>query len=145
MDALPDVGAVLSVAHSQGQGSASLAGTLANVASTYTGRLNETWQWFVRGDASYTDKVWLDSANLVYLDVYWVANAAVGATRDNLRVELNMRNLLEENAWLTDGTGLDFSQFGGSFSRRGIGLSPQEKRQRAVAGDGRLRAARPSG
>lgn len=102
---------------------------IGSVSTSYTAPLNETWSWFVRGDANYTSKRYVDYANLAYLGDYSLVNAAVGAKRENLRVEVGVRNLLDEDTWLQGAETTDFSQFGASFSRRGIGLLPQDKRQ----------------
>lgn len=102
---------------------------IGSVSSSYTAPINDRWSWFVRGDASYTGKRYVDYANLAYLGAYSLVNAAVGAKRENLRVEVGVRNLFDEDAWLQGIEAVDFSQFGASFSRRGIGVMPQEKRQ----------------
>jgi len=102
---------------------------IGSVSSTYTAPINDTWSWFVRGDANYTSKRYVDYANLAYLGAYSLVNAAVGAKRENLRVEVGVRNLFDEDTWLQGIEATDFSQFGATFSRRGIGLLPQDKRQ----------------
>jgi iron complex outermembrane receptor protein len=102
---------------------------LLNITSTYNGELTADWGWYVRGDANYTSKQWVDFANLAWLNDYWIANAALGVKRDDMRIELFVRNLFDEDAWISGSAGVDFSDLGSlAFTRQGIGLVPQDKR-----------------
>jgi len=106
---------------------------LANLTSTYNGELNADWGWYLRGDVSYTGKRWVDLANLAYLNDYYVVNSALGVKKDDMRLEFFVRNLFDEDAWISGSGGVDFGDLGSlAFSRQGIGLVPQDKRSFGV-------------
>jgi iron complex outermembrane recepter protein len=71
----------------------------ASLASTYRGRINSDWQWFVRGDLTYTGKGWDSEANIVQNDPYSRVNARIGAEKNNLTVELYATNLFDNRDW----------------------------------------------
>lgn len=71
----------------------------AVLSSTYRGRLNDSWRWFIRGDAMYTGKMWDSEANIFELGGYTKINARIGFDRENLSVELYGRNIFDEDSW----------------------------------------------
>lgn len=70
-----------------------------SLASTYRGRINSDWQWFVRGDLTYTGKGWDSEANIVQNDPYSRVNARIGAEKNDLTVELYATNLFDNRDW----------------------------------------------
>jgi iron complex outermembrane receptor protein len=71
----------------------------AALASTYRGRINDDWGWFVRGDLTYTGKGWDSEANIVQSDPYTRVNARVGVEKKNLSVEFYVTNLFDDRNW----------------------------------------------
>ena len=71
----------------------------AVLASTYRGRINQDWGWFVRGDAIYTGKGWDSEANIVQNDAFTRVNARLGAEKDNLTLEFYVTNLFDNRDW----------------------------------------------
>lgn len=102
---------------------------IGSLATTYRDTLNNDWDWYVGGDVSYKGKIWLEFANLSQIDDYFLANARIGIEREDLRVELFVRNLFDEDTWINGSRGVDFSDQGNfAFTAQGHNLSPQEKR-----------------
>lgn len=100
--------------------------------SAYTNSLNDTWDWFVRGDASYFGKTFVDVDNLAYCDAYWLTNARTGVEKEGVRVEFFIKNLLNDDSWSACSR---FSEFDlpndGATSTlyQSIIVAPQNKRQ----------------
>ncbi|MDX2224971.1 MAG: TonB-dependent receptor, partial [Rhodospirillaceae bacterium] len=70
-----------------------------NFSVGYTDQFRGDWNWFVRGDGAYMGKTFTDFANLSTTSPYWLFNSRVGVEKDDLRVELFVRNLLDEDKW----------------------------------------------
>ncbi|HEY6642247.1 TonB-dependent receptor, partial [Povalibacter sp.] len=101
-----------------------------NLSTTYRAPLRQTdWTWYMRGDAAYSGEYWADGANLARAQDYVLVNGRIGVQRDDLRLELFVRNLLQEDAWATVDEKSDFTVQGivGGWPR-GIAVVPQEKR-----------------
>ncbi|MBL8627982.1 MAG: TonB-dependent receptor [Rhodospirillaceae bacterium] len=100
--------------------------------TAYTASLNDTWDWFVRADASYFGKTWVDVDNLAYCDDYWLANTRAGVEKEGLRVELFIKNVFNDDSWAACSR---FSEFDlpndGTTSTlyQSIIVAPQNKRQ----------------
>ena len=104
-------------------------GVMANLSTTYRDALNNTWDWYVRGDLSYSGSYWGDVDNLVRGPEWFVTNARVGLQREDLRIEFFVRNLFQETAWQTVYQGAHFQHYSFNFGfYRGANVSPQEKR-----------------
>jgi iron complex outermembrane recepter protein len=107
---------------------------MGNFSATYTDELVGDWTWFARGDAIYFGKTYVDLWNLSTTAAYWLFNTRAGVEKDNLRIELYVRNLFNEDKWAAANAVSDFSQtdFGVngafSFSAQGINVVPQDKR-----------------
>lgn len=101
----------------------------ANLTSTYRAELNSTWDWYARGDVSYKGKIWLENANLSQISDYFLSNARFGIEKENLRVEMFVLNVFDEDTWINGSRGVDFSDQGNfAFTAQGHNLSPQQKR-----------------
>ncbi len=102
---------------------------LGNVVTTYRDSLSNSWDWYVSGDVSYKGKIWLEFANLSQINDYFLANARFGIEREDLRIEVFVRNLFDEDTWINGSRGVDFSDQGNfAFTAQGHNLTPQEKR-----------------
>jgi iron complex outermembrane receptor protein len=85
----------------------------ASIASTYRGRVNSDWGWFVRGDVNYTGKAWDSEANIVQTDDFTRVNLRIGFERENLSVELYARNLFDNDNWDYGFRSVSFREPGG--------------------------------
>ncbi|MEQ9444610.1 MAG: TonB-dependent receptor [Rhodospirillaceae bacterium] len=102
---------------------------LGNLTSTYRDQLNNTWDWYIRGDVSYKSKIWLENANLSQIRGYFLSNARLGFEKEDLRIEMFVLNLFDEDTWINGSRGVDFSDQGNfAFTAQGHNLSPQQKR-----------------
>lgn len=102
-----------------------------NLSSTYTGRANADWDWFVRGDLMYMGEAFAGQTNLATLQSYYLLNARIGIERDDLRVEVYAKNALDEETWRGGAEFTDFSLTPDplfAFNQLGIILLPQDKR-----------------
>lgn len=103
-----------------------------SITSTYTQPLNEDWDWFIRGDAVYFGKTWVSVANLASCEDYVLVNGRAGIERDDLRVELWVKNLFDDDNWSACARWTDFSRpidFGFFTFYQGAAVTPQNKRQ----------------
>jgi iron complex outermembrane receptor protein len=101
-------------------------------STTYTRSYNEAWDWFVGGDVIYVGKSFADEVNLAWCDPYWTINAKAGIEKKGLRVELFVKNLLDDNSWTGCARWSDFDRGpnpGGGTLNQGIAVTPQNKRQ----------------
>jgi iron complex outermembrane receptor protein len=87
----------------------------ASLSSTYRGTAGDTWNWYLRGDLTYTGKAWDSEANIVETDDYTRVNLRFGLERDGLLVELFAKNLFNDKNW-------DYAFRSVSFKEPGGGL-----------------------
>jgi iron complex outermembrane receptor protein len=102
-----------------------------SLSSTYTYKTSGPWSTYVRGDLSYTGETFVDNCNLATMQDFYLFNARVGMEQDNIRVELYVKNLFNEDSWLAGNNFGDFSFHGNGFNPlagAGIVLIPQNKR-----------------
>ena len=98
---------------------------------SYQDQLSGEWDWFGRLDVSYQGDYFGDPENLLEGPSWTVANLRVGFERDDLRLELFVRNLTDEDTWKQVGQAVDFSPQPANFdflAFNGAALIPQEKR-----------------
>jgi iron complex outermembrane receptor protein len=101
-------------------------------STTYTRALNDTWEWFVGGDVIYVGKSYADEVNLAWCAPYWTVNTKAGLEKKDLRVELFVKNLLNDDSWTGCARWSDFDRGpnpGGGTINQGIAVTPQNKRQ----------------
>ena len=107
---------------------------MGNLSGTYTNTLVGDWSWFARADATYSGKAYVDLWNLATTASYWLVHTRAGVEKDNLRFELYVRNLFDQDKWAaanstSDFALTDFGVAGGfSFSAQSINVVPQDKR-----------------
>ena len=103
---------------------------MANLSSTYTQPLTNTWDWYIRGDILYQGKTFADLGNLAQRDDYMLVHARLGILRENMRVELFVRNLFDEKGWAGAQRAVDFTVQGNfNFHNfHGINVVPPDKR-----------------
>jgi len=104
-----------------------------SINGEYTSRLTETWNWFARGDAAFFGKTYVDLDNLAQCKGYTLANAGVGASNGNTRVELFVRNLFDDDSWAACARFLEFDLpqdgAGNPNTYMTVIVAPQLKRQ----------------
>lgn len=104
----------------------------ANLSTTYTDRLNNVWDWFVRGDFIYSGEYWVDLANVIRGPDYFLTHVRAGVSKEDFRVELYVRNLFDTDTYLGVGGTVDFGYDAGNFNFtgfQGLAVNPQQKRQ----------------
>jgi iron complex outermembrane recepter protein len=86
---------------------------------------------FIRLDVSYQGKAFADESNLAYMSDYALVNLRAGFEKGRYRVEAFVRNLTDEDEWMT---GARFSDFSSPFqaallaAKQGIAVSPLDQR-----------------
>ena len=86
---------------------------------------------FVRMDVSYQGKAYADESNLAYMSDYALVNLRAGVEFGRYRIEGYVKNLFDEDAWMTGARFSDFSSpFQAAFlaAKQGIAVSPLDKR-----------------
>ena len=71
----------------------------ANLNSTYRDSLSADWEWYVRGEFTYTGAAWDSTANIVKSTPVKRVNAKLGIERSDLTVELYVLNLFNDKTW----------------------------------------------
>ena len=103
----------------------------ASISGTYKDTLNNGWDMFVRGDINYFGETYADESNLATCDSYTLANARGGIEKDNIRLELYVNNLFDEEAWTACARWSDFaspSSFALFTASQGISVTPLRSR-----------------
>ncbi len=102
-----------------------------NLSSTYTGQYNADWDFFVRGDVMFMGEAFAGQTNLATLQSYFLVNTRLGLEKNDMRIELYVKNLLDEETWRGGAEFTDFSLTPDpffAFNQLGIILLPQDKR-----------------
>ena len=100
-----------------------------NLSTTYRAALTTSWDWYGRADFIYHGKYWAEDENLAQADSYLLTHARIGIQREDLRVELFVRNLFQTRDWAVASSRIDFTQPTFNFRGfHGIVVVPQEKR-----------------
>jgi iron complex outermembrane receptor protein len=109
------------------------SGTLS---ATWTDTLTAGWDYYLRGDALYTGKQYIDELNLAWIKSYTTFNARVGFIRDQaLTIEVFATNLFNKKGWATGaghGVDLTLSQEIRLPLQRGAAVTPIAKREFGV-------------
>ena len=69
------------------------------ISSTYKDHLVGDWDWYARGQMTYTGSMYADEANIGKTNAYERVNASLGVTKDNLKIELYVTNLFDDKNW----------------------------------------------
>jgi iron complex outermembrane receptor protein len=103
----------------------------ASFSTTYTDQLTADWDWFGRFDVSYRGEYYADYENLLEGPSFMLANLRGGVSNGDLRLELFVTNLFDEDTWLQVGGAIDFSPQPANFNFlafQGASLTPQDRR-----------------
>ena len=101
-----------------------------SLTSTYIRQIGE-WEWFGRLDVTYRGDYFGDYSNFLEGEAYSLTHIRFGASKDNLRFELYVRNLFDEDTWRNVSRAIDFTPQPADFNflgNQGVGLIPQDKR-----------------
>ncbi|MBL8644229.1 MAG: TonB-dependent receptor [Rhodospirillaceae bacterium] len=102
------------------------------LSSGYNTELTQDWDWFVNGDLLYFGKAYVDESNLAQCNDYWLVNARAGVEKDNFRLEVFVKNLLQDDNWTACARWTDFDtapNLAGLTLNQGVAVTPQNKRQ----------------
>jgi hypothetical protein len=107
-----------------------------NATATYRAPIGGNgWEWYARGDVSYFGKAFVDESNLAWAKGYFLTNARVGFERDDLRLELFVTNLFDNQAYAAAARWTDWSiptNFATLTNSQGVAASPLDKRDIGV-------------
>lgn len=108
----------------------------AALSGTWTSKVSEEWDWYLRGDALYAGKAYTDESNLSWTPGYTVFNARVGFTRAaGLNIELFCTNCFDKVGWRTNRRGIDYadtSPLPNNLNRIGAISGPIERQEFGV-------------
>jgi len=88
------------------------------------------WDYFVRLDGNYMGKAWSEEANFGWYGKFWRFNLRGGFEKEDVRFEMFVRNLFDDDHYLAGARWSDFStgiNFGFLFNQ-GIAITPAYKR-----------------
>ena len=94
-----------------------------SLSATYHRQVGES-EWYIRGDLFYRGKTYLDPGNLSWIDSHGVINLRTGFERDNVRVELFVNNLTDDDHFRTGRRLADSIFRVGNFGTGGMGPVP---------------------
>ena len=103
-----------------------------NLNSTFQAPLTNDMDFYVRGDAIYFGKAYVDESNLAFARAYTLVNLRGGIERGNTRFEVFVENLFDEDRYAAGARFSNFSRpvnFGTFTAHQGINVSPQNKRE----------------
>jgi iron complex outermembrane receptor protein len=90
---------------------------------------------YVRLDYIHQGKSYVDESNLAYIAGYPLVHLRAGVSTDDYLIEVFVKNLLDEDAWMTGSRWTDFSsptQFAYLTAKQGVALSPLDKRELGI-------------
>ncbi len=108
------------------------------LAGTWTDALTDDWDYFLRWDAAYTGKRFVDEQNFAWVDSRIISNLRVGVANEDFRLEAFVTNLFNDKTWSVGQRWSDFSaDQGGLFpfeftAQQGIALTGPDLRQFGV-------------
>lgn len=99
-----------------------------SVFASYTRPISDQWTGFVRGEAIYFGKAFVDESNLAWTKSYTTTQLRLGAETDTFRVEVWAKNLLD-SYFYTGGSRQSSYIHGFDFSQQGVTVVPDVGRQ----------------
>ncbi len=70
------------------------------LASTYKAPISDNFDWFVRGELTYTGKTYADEFNQSWVGDYFTANLRMGLQGEGKRIEIYGTNLFNQDQWV---------------------------------------------
>jgi iron complex outermembrane receptor protein len=93
--------------------------------------LTERWSGFIRGEAIYSGKAYIDESNLAWTKAYTTVQLRAGLESDALRIEFWVNNLFDERYYAAAVREADFTNLL-NFNEQGATLTPGFGRQAGV-------------
>ena len=75
--------------------------TSGSLSATVHQPLNGDWEWYVRGDVFYRGKTFTDPGNLSWIDAHTISNLKAGVEKDDLRIEVFLNNVFDDDHFRT--------------------------------------------
>ena len=103
-----------------------------NFTSTYNKSLDNGWDMSLRGDVIYFGEAFVDESNLAFTEDYFLVNTRAGFAKDNIKLELFVKNLFGEDAYAAGARWTDFSvptNFPTLTAGQGVAVTGQDKRE----------------
>jgi len=106
----------------------------ASLALTWTDQMTANWDYFTRVDANYVGKMYTEETNFAWVGKYSIVNLRGGFEKDNLRYELFVTNLFDDDNYTAAARWSDFSTTSlfGFVGPQGEVVTPPKKRQYGV-------------
>jgi hypothetical protein len=85
--------------------------------------------------SSTSGKSYVDESNLAFIAGYSLVHLRAGVATDDYLLEVFIKNVLDEDAWMTGSRWTDFSsptQFAYLTAKQGVALSPLDKRELGI-------------
>jgi iron complex outermembrane receptor protein len=127
------VASIAGSANITGNSNPRFPGWSGSINGTYTAPLNDDWNWYVRGDANYFGKTYVDLDNFAICKGYVLANGRAGVEKEGVRVELFVKNLFDDDSWAACARFLEFDLpqdgAGNPNIYQTVIVAPQLKRQ----------------
>lgn len=102
-----------------------------SVGASYVRAISDRTSIVLRGDAMYFGDAYVDESNLAQTAAYWLANLRAGIQRDQVRTEIFVKNLFDDDSYLAASRNTDF-RTGFDFSQQGVVVTPPRARQFGV-------------
>lgn len=100
------------------------------VSATWNDKLNDAWDYYLRGDVTYRGETYTDELNLTTIESYMLFNVRVGIENFNgLQLELFCNNCADEEGWATGRRVTDFGQQPATFTAQGAVVDPIRPRE----------------
>ncbi len=97
----------------------------------YGADLTPDWSGFIRGEAIYVGKAYIDEGNLAYTKPYTTVQLRAGLESDSVRIEFWVNNLFDEYFYAAAVREADFTNLL-NFNEQGATLTPGAPRQLGV-------------
>lgn len=102
-----------------------------NLVALYSAPARGDWEWYARGDVIYQGETPAGITNLANTDSFYLFNGRVGLEKEDLLLELYVKNIFDEKAWRAAQEYTDFTRLPDpffSFNQQGFILAPQDRR-----------------
>ena len=101
----------------------------ASFSADWNAKLNDSVDWFARGDAIYSGAAWDEAFNLAKTAAFWRVNLRVGVEADRWRAELFVKNLLDDKNYLAAARFTDFTKGNFNLNDFTTNVTPADPRQ----------------
>ena len=71
------------------------------LTTSYHGDIDGSWEWYTRGDLTYTGRIYVDELNQSWLGDRITLNLRAGVENDQYRIEFFVNNALNDKHWIS--------------------------------------------